>query len=186
VELGDSGLKIMNALDNKIYMSGDWTKDFLDVTMIALPKKNQAKKYSDHRTISLISHTGKIAARILSKIKEIIEEDQFGFWKGKGTRDAIGLIRIISERVLGIKEEMCLCFIDWQKAFECIDWIKLLDMLRNIGVNWRECRLICNLYMGKKKENLRLKEGELSVWRLEQESDKNVACMRFQDWRKDY
>ena len=85
----------MNALDNKIYMSGDWTKDFLDVTMIALPKKNQAKKYSDHRTISLISHTGKIAARILSKIKEIIEEDQFGFWKGKGTRDAIGLIRII-------------------------------------------------------------------------------------------
>ena len=62
--------------------------------MIALPKKNQAKKCSDHRTISLISHTGKIVARFLSKrleskIEEIIEEDQFGFRKGKGTRDAI-------------------------------------------------------------------------------------------------
>ena len=77
----------MTALVNKIYMSGDWPKDFLDVTMIALPKKNQAKKCSDHRTISLISHTGKIVARILSKrleskIEEVIEEDQFGFQKG--------------------------------------------------------------------------------------------------------
>jgi hypothetical protein len=41
-ELGDIGLKIMIALTNKIYMSGDWSKDFLYVTMIALPKKNQA------------------------------------------------------------------------------------------------------------------------------------------------
>ena len=60
-------------------MSGDWPKDFLDVTMIELPKKNQAKKCIDHRTISLISHTGKIVARILSKrlerkIEEVIEE----------------------------------------------------------------------------------------------------------------
>ena len=59
-ELGDNGLKIMTVLVNNIYMSGDWPKDFLDVTMIALPKKNQAKECSDHRTISLISHTGKI------------------------------------------------------------------------------------------------------------------------------
>ena len=42
---------------NKIDMSRDWPKDFLDVTMIALPKKNQAKKGSDHRTNSLISQT---------------------------------------------------------------------------------------------------------------------------------
>jgi Reverse transcriptase (RNA-dependent DNA polymerase). len=107
-------LKIMTALVNKIYVSGD----FLDVTMIALPKKTQAKKCSDHRTISLISYAGKIVARFLSKrleskIEEVIEEDQIGFRKGKGTRDAIELLRIISERVLDVKEEMCLCFIDW-------------------------------------------------------------------------
>ena len=65
--------KIMTALVNKIYMSGDWPKDFLDVTMIA-------RKCNDYRTIRLISHTGKIVARILSKrleskIEEVIEED---------------------------------------------------------------------------------------------------------------
>ena len=53
-------------------------------------------------------------------------------------RDAIGLMIIITERVLDVKEEMCLCFINWQKAFDCVDWTKLLEMLRNIGVNWRE------------------------------------------------
>jgi Reverse transcriptase (RNA-dependent DNA polymerase). len=70
-----------------------------------------------------------------SKIEEVIEEDQFGFRKGKGIRDAIGRLRIISERVLDVKEEMCLSFIDWQKAFDHVDWIKLLEMLSNIGVN---------------------------------------------------
>ena len=68
----------------------------------------------------------------------LIEENQFGFRKGKGTIDAIGLMRIISERELEVKEEMCLCFIDWQKAFDRVDWTKLLEMLRNIGVNWRK------------------------------------------------
>ena len=83
----------MTALVNKISMSGDWPKDFLDVTMNALPPKNEAKKCRDYRTISLILHTRRIVARFLSKrlenkIEEVIEEDQFGFWKGKGTRDA--------------------------------------------------------------------------------------------------
>ena len=40
----------------------------------------------------------------------------FGFQKGKGARDVIGLMRIISERVLDIKEEMFLCFIFKQKV----------------------------------------------------------------------
>ena len=60
-------MKIMTALVNKVYMSGDWPKEFLDITTIALPKKNQAEKFSNHRSISLISHTGKIVANIFSK-----------------------------------------------------------------------------------------------------------------------
>ena len=79
-ELGDIRFKIKTVLFNKIDIRADWPKDFLDVTIFALPKKNQEKKCSDHRPISLISHTGKIVARILSKrlgskIEEFIEED---------------------------------------------------------------------------------------------------------------
>ena len=145
-------------------MNGDWPKDFLDVTKIALQKKNQAKNCSDHRTISLISHTGKIVARILNKrleikIEEAIEEDQFGFRKGKCIRDAIRLMKIISESVLDVKEEMHLCFIDWQQAIDRVYYTKLLEMLRNIGFNWRERRLIRKLYMGQRVK-LCLNQGE--------------------------
>ena len=74
-------------------------------------------------------------------------------------------MRIITERVLDIKEEMCLCFIDWQKAFDRVDWSKLLEMLRNIGVNWRERRLIRNLYMGQRVK-LRLNQGETDSYKI--------------------
>ena len=99
--LGKDGLKIMKKLINTIYETGEWPKDFTEVTMIALKKKPQATKCSDHRTISLIVHSAKIVAKILrrrieKKIEDVLGEDQFGFRIGKGTRDAIGMLRIIS------------------------------------------------------------------------------------------
>jgi hypothetical protein len=100
--LGDGGLKIMTKLINTIFETGEWLKDFTEVTMIALKKKTQATKCSDHRTISLIAHTAKIVANILrrgieEKIDVVLGEDQFGFRRGKRTRDAIGMLRVISE-----------------------------------------------------------------------------------------
>ena len=50
---GEGGLKIMSKLINTIYETGEWPKDFTEVTMIALKKKPQSTKCSDHRSISL-------------------------------------------------------------------------------------------------------------------------------------
>jgi len=58
--LGEGGLKILTKLINTIYETGEWPKDFTEVTMITLKKKTQATKCNDHRTISLIAHTAKI------------------------------------------------------------------------------------------------------------------------------
>jgi len=55
--LGEAGLIIMTKLINTINETGEWRKDFTDVTMIALKKKPQATKRRDHRTISLIAPT---------------------------------------------------------------------------------------------------------------------------------
>jgi len=62
--LGDGDLKILTKLINTIYETGEWPKDFTEVTVIALKKKTQATKCSDHRTIILIAHTAKIIAKI--------------------------------------------------------------------------------------------------------------------------
>jgi len=121
--------------------------------MIALKKKPQATKCSVHRTISLIAHAAKIVAKILRRrIEKKIEDvlgDQFGFRRGKGTRDTIGMLRIISERTSEIDEELSVCFIDWQKAFDRFNWTKLMQILKEIGIDWREIRLISNLYMAQ-------------------------------------
>jgi len=50
-------------------------------------------------------------------------------YKRKRNRDATGMLRIISGQTLDIYEEFCACFIDWQKAFECVNWTKLIQIL---------------------------------------------------------
>jgi hypothetical protein len=65
-------------------------------------KEPEARKCTDHRTISLIAHAAKVVASVIRRrsemeIEDILGEDQFGFRIGKGTRDAIGMLKIISE-----------------------------------------------------------------------------------------
>ena len=132
-----------------------WGRNIPRATSPGLKKKTQATKCSNHRTISLIAHTAKIIAKILRrrierKIEDVLGEDQFGFRRGKGTKDAIGMIRIIVERTLEIEEELCVCFIDWQKAFDRVNWTKLMQILNRSGIDWHERRLISKLYMDQR------------------------------------
>jgi len=55
------------------------------------------------------------------------------------------MLRIISERTLEICEELCVCIIDWQKAFDRVNWTKLMQILKEIGIDWRERILMSNL-----------------------------------------
>jgi hypothetical protein len=151
--LGEGGLKIMTKLINTIYETGEWPKDFTEVTMIALKKKPQATKCSYHFTISLIAHTVKIVAKILrrrfkKKIEDVLGEDQFGFRREKGTRNATEMLRI-SERNLEIDEELSVCFVDWQNASDRVNWTKIMQILKKPGIDWHERRLISNLYMAQ-------------------------------------
>jgi hypothetical protein len=95
--LGEDGLRRMTQLINSIYVTGKWLRDFIEVTLLALKKKPKATKCSDHCTISIMAHAAKIVARILRRIERKTEdalgEDQFGFRRGKGTRDAENNIR---------------------------------------------------------------------------------------------
>jgi hypothetical protein len=70
---------------------------------------------------------------IEKKIEDLLGKDQFGFKRGKLIRDAIGMLRIISELTLEIEKELSVCFIDWQKAFDRVNWTKLMQILKEIG-----------------------------------------------------
>jgi hypothetical protein len=85
----------MIQLINSIYVNGEWPRDFIEVTMIALKKKPKATKCSNDRTISLIAHAAKIVASILTsrierKTENALGEDQFGFRREKETGMQLG------------------------------------------------------------------------------------------------
>ena len=69
------------------------------------------------------------------------------------------MLRIISERTLEIDEELCVCFIDWQKAFDRVNWTKLMQILKGTGIDRRERMLVSNLYMAQNVK-VRLNRGE--------------------------
>jgi hypothetical protein len=126
--------------------------------MIAVQKKPKLKN------AVTIAHTAKIVARILRRriereIEGVLGEDEFEFRRGKGTRDAIRMLRIISEGTCDIGGELCACFIDWQKAFGHIKWTKLMQILKEAGMYWHERRLISKLYVDK-GVGLKLYKGE--------------------------
>jgi hypothetical protein len=77
----------------------------------------------------------------------MIGETQFGFRKGVGTRDAIGVVRMLSERSIEFDNDMYVCFIDFEKAFDRVSWVKMMDVLKKAGIDWRDRRLIRNLYI---------------------------------------
>ena len=59
-------------------------------------------------------------------------------------------MRTIAERTLEIDEELRICFIDWQKAFDRVNWTKLMQILKISDIDWRERRLISKLYMDQR------------------------------------
>src|SRR6476469_6368400 len=112
-----------------MYVKGIWPSDFTRVVMIHLQKKMSAVECSDHRTIHLILHASKILLRILTnrieaKAWDFIGQNQFGFRKGCGTRDAIGVMRMICKMSLEFGNNIYICFADVEKAFDRVNWEK--------------------------------------------------------------
>lgn len=77
-----------------------------------MKKKPKATKCSDHHTVFIVGHTAKIVARVLrrrieSKTEDVRGEDHFGYRRRKGSRSAIGILRVILERILEMDDELC-------------------------------------------------------------------------------
>jgi hypothetical protein len=152
--LGKRVTRELVELCQQMYRQGVWPEEFTKTVMIPLPKKVNATECSDYRTISLIPHASKILLKILTqriagKAKEYISKTQFGFRKGLGTREAIGVMRMMSERSLEHDNKIYVCFVDFEKAFDRVNWVQMMKVLKSIGVDWRDRRMVMNLYMNQ-------------------------------------
>ena len=97
---------------------------------IPIAKKGNAKKYSSYCTIALISHASKVMLKILQvRLQQYVNWElpdvQAGFTKGRGIRDQIANIHWIIEKAREFQKNIYFCFIDYTKAFDCVDHNKL-------------------------------------------------------------
>ena len=91
---------------------------------------SNAKECSNYCTIVLISHTSEVMLKILqARLQQYMRPElpdvQAGFRKGRGTRDQIANIRWIMEKAREFQKNIYFWFIDYAKAFDCVDHNKL-------------------------------------------------------------
>ena len=90
--------------------SAQWPQDWKRSVFIPVPKKGDAKEYSNHHTIAFISHASKVLLKILqASLQQYVNQElpdvQAGCRKGRGTRDQIANIRWIIRESKGIPEK---------------------------------------------------------------------------------
>ena len=115
---------------------------------------SNAKECSNYRTTALISHASKVMLKILqARLKQYMNHEisdiQAGFRKGRGTRDQIASIHWIIEKAREFQENIYFCFIDYAKAFDCVDHNTLWKLLKEMGLPDHQACLLRSLYAGQ-------------------------------------
>ena len=124
---------------------------------IPIPKKGNAKECSNNCTIALISHASKVMLKILQArfqqdVNRELPDVQASFRKGRGTRDQIANMHWIMEKARESQKNIYFCFIDYTKAFDCVDHNKLWKILKEMGIPDHLTCLLRNLYAGQEAQ----------------------------------
>ena len=90
-----------------------------------------------------------LQARLQQYVNYELPDVQAGFRKGRGTRDRIANIHWIMEKAREFQKNIYFCFIDYAKAFDCVDHNKLWKILKKMGIPDHLNCLLRNLYTGQ-------------------------------------
>ena len=143
--LKDDALKVLHSICQQIWKTQQWPQDWKRSVFIPMPKKGNAKECSNYCTVALISHASKVILKILqARLQHYVNHElpdvqaslqqcmnqklpdvQAGFRKGRRTRDQIANIRWNIEKPREFQKNIYFCFIDYAKAFDCVDHNKL-------------------------------------------------------------
>ena len=139
-----------------------------------------AKECSNYHTIALNSHASKVMLKILqARLQQYmnceIPEIQAEFRKGRGTRDQIASICWIIERAKDFQKRVYFCFIDYAKAFDCVDHNKLWEIFKVLAI---PDHLTCpwEICMQVKKQQLEPDMDQQTGSKLGKEFVKAVYC----------
>ena len=112
------------------------------------------KECSNFCTTALIAHASKVMLKILQgRLQQYVNQDlpdvQAGFRKGRGTRDQTAKIHWATEKARQFQKNIYFSFIDYAKAFDCVDHKKLWNIFQEMGIPNHLTCLLRNLYAGQ-------------------------------------
>ena len=147
----DDAVKVLHLIFKQIWKTQQWPQDSKRSIFILIPKNTNAKECSNYHTIAFSSHASKAMLKILqARLEQYVNcelpDVQSGFRKGRGTRDQIANIRWIMEKAREFQTNIYFCFMDYAKAFDCVDHNKLWEILQLIGIPDHLTCLLRNLY----------------------------------------
>ena len=131
----------------------DWKRSVL----VPIQKKGNVRECSNYHTFALISHASKVMLKILQArlqqhVNYEIPDIQAGFRKGRGTRDQIANILWIIKKSKRVQKNIYFCFIDYAKAFDCVDHNKLWKIMKEMGIPDHLTCLLKNMYAVRKQQ----------------------------------
>ena len=118
-------VKVLHSICQQIWKTQQWPQDWKRSFFIPIPKKGNAKEYSNYCTMALISHASKVMLKILQvRLQQYVNhefpDNQIGFRKGRGIRGQIGNICWIIKKAREFQKNIFFWFIDYAKAFDCV------------------------------------------------------------------
>ena len=124
--LKDDAVKVLYSICQQIWKIQQWPQDWKRSVLIPIPKKGNAKQCSNYCSIALISYASKVMFKILQvRLQQYVNRElpdvQAGFRKGRGTKDQIVNIHWIIKKAREFQKNIYFCFIDYAKAFDCVD-----------------------------------------------------------------
>ena len=159
----------------QIWKTQQWPQDWKRSVFISVPKKGNAKECSNYHTIVLISRATKVMLKILqAKLPQYMNWElpnvQAGFRKDRGAKDQISNICWILEKAKEFQKYIYFCFIDYTKAFDCVDHNKLWKILEEMGIPDHLTCLLRNLYVGQEAIVRILHETSdwFKIWKTQQ------------------
>ena len=147
--LKDNAVKLLQSIGQQNWKTQQWPQDQKRSVFIPVPKKGNVKECSNYRTIALISQSNAQNSPSQPSTIHGLPDVQAGFRKGRGTRDQIANICWITEKGREFQKNIYFCFIDYAKAFACVDHNKLWKILKEMGIPDHLSCLLRNLYAGQ-------------------------------------
>ena len=124
--LKDDAVKMLHSICQQTWKTQQWAQDWKRSVSIPIPKKGNTKECLNYHVIVLISHASKVISKsfklvLQQYVNQELPDVQAGFRKGRGTRDQITNICWIIEKAREFQQNIYFCFIDYTKAFDCVN-----------------------------------------------------------------